>query len=46
MLAKPKCVLEGVVYMKNCNQTVEKCKQILENRKNKPSLKHILALPT
>ena len=32
--------------MENCKQTAEKCKQIFENRKKLPPLKHILALPT
>ena len=31
--------------MENCKQTAEKCKQIFENRKKLPPLKHILALP-
>ena len=32
--------------MENCKQTAEKCKQIFENRKKLPPLKHILDLPT
>ena len=46
MLVKPKCVWEVADFLKNCKQTAEKCKQILENWKNLPPLKHILALPT
>ena len=46
MLVKPKCVWEVAVYLKNCKQTAEKCKQIFENWKNLPVLKHILALLT
>ena len=33
MLVKPKCVWEAVVFLKNCKQTAEKCKQIFENWK-------------
>ena len=46
MLVKPKCVWEVADFLKNCKQTAEKCKQIFENWKNLPPLKHILALPT
>ena len=46
MLVKPKCVWEVADFLKNCKQTAEKCKQIFENWKNLPHLKHILALPT
>ena len=45
MLVKPKCVWKAVVYLKNCKHTAEKCKQIFENWKKLPPLKHILALP-
>ena len=45
MLVKPKCDWEAVVFLKNCKQTAEKCKQIFENWKKKlPPLKRILAL--
>ena len=33
MLVKPKCVRDAVVYLKNCKQTAEECKQISKNRK-------------
>ena len=46
MLIKPKCVWEVEVFLKNCKQTAEKCKQIFKNWKKPPPLKHILALPT
>ena len=46
MLVKPKWVWEAVVFLKNCKQTAEKCKQIFENWKKLTALKHILALPT
>ena len=46
MLVKPKCVWEVADFLKNCKQTAEKCKQIFENWKNLPPLKHILSLPT
>ena len=46
MLVKPKCVWKVAVFLKNCKQTAEKCKQIFENWKKLPPLKHILALPT
>ena len=46
MLIKPKCVWEVAVVLKNCKQTAEKWKQIFENWKKLPPLKHILALPT
>ena len=39
-------MLEAVVYLKSCKHTAKKCKQIFENWKNPPPLKHILALPT
>ena len=38
--------LRGGGFLKNCKQTAEKCKQIFENWKKPPPLKHILALPT
>ena len=34
------------VYLKNCKQTTERYKQILENWINIPALKHVLTLPT
>ena len=46
MLVKPKCVWEVADFLKNCKQTAVKCKQIFENWKNLPPLKHILALLT
>ena len=46
MLVKPECVWELSVFLKNCKQTAEKCKQIFENWKKLTALKHILALPT
>ena len=46
MLLKQKYVSEVEVFLKNCKQTAEKCKQIFENRKNLPPLKHILVLLT
>ena len=46
MLVKPKCVRDVAVFLKNCKQTAEKCKQIFENWKKLPPLKRILALPT
>ena len=46
MLVKQKCVWEVADFLKNCKQTAEKCKQIFENWKKLPPLKHILALPT
>ena len=36
----------GSFFFENCKQTAEKCKQIFENWKKLPPLKHILALPT
>ena len=45
MLVKRKCVWEVAVFLKNCKQTAEKCKQIFENWKKLPLLKRILALP-
>ena len=39
MLVKPKCVLEAVDFMKNCEQIFRNCKYL-------QSLKRILAFPT
>jgi len=36
----------GSFFLKNCKQTAEKCRQIFENWKKLPPLKHILTLPT
>ena len=42
MLVMPKCALGAVVFfLKNCKQTAEKCKQMFENWKELPLLKHI-----
>ena len=36
-LVKPKCVWVAVVFLKNCKQIAEKCKQFFENWKKKPT---------
>ena len=45
-MGEPKCVGEMAVFLKNCKQTAEKCKQIFENWKNMSLDKSILALAT
>ena len=39
------CLRSGTFVLENSEQTAEKCKQIFENLKKLPPLKHILALP-
>ena len=39
-MVKPKCVWEVADFLKNCKQTVEKCKQIRKLKKSATSQTH------